>query len=87
MTNFKFKSLKNKKIRDELVVLHDTTAFNITFLQRTFHFVSLLSTSIEERRAWIGGSDRAKFRCSYKKNIEQKGLIYKMENLFGLKNL
>ena len=24
---------------------------------------------------------------SYKKNIEQKGLIYKMENLFGLKNV
>ena len=43
MTNFKFKSLKNEKIRDELVVLHDTTGFNITFLQRFFHFVSLLS--------------------------------------------
>ena len=43
MTNFKFKYLKIKKIRAKLVMLLDTIAFNITFLQPTFHFVSSLS--------------------------------------------
>ena len=43
MTNFKFKYLKIKKIRAKLVMLSETIAFIITFLQRTFHFVSLLS--------------------------------------------
>ena len=31
MTNFKFNSLKNKKIGAKLVVLPDPIAFNITF--------------------------------------------------------
>ena len=43
MTKFMFDSLKSKKIEAELVVPPGTKAFNITFLQRSFHFVSSLS--------------------------------------------
>ena len=67
MTNFKFKSLKNKKIRAELVVLHDTTAFNITFLQRTFHFVSFLSRLFRKGELRLEAMTEPNLGGSYKK--------------------
>ena len=87
MTNFKFKSLKDKKIRDELVCY--TTQLHLISPFYSAFFISFLCCPRLLRKGELGleALTEPNLGGSYKKYIEQKGLIDKIGNLFRLKNV